>query len=134
MNTEREGLSEKQKAAACMLGYGSTYEEVIKEVPVCRASLYIWRQQPEFTALVNKYCNEYLGSLKSRAVKKLDQQLGGKGTWLVADAVKTVFNRADKLEGLTDSRITISFGDAVADPGTPDTAYEDDVPDGQIDE
>ena len=133
MKEPRTELTPKQKAAAVLIGHGSRYDEVAKELEINRNSIYLWLKKPEFTALVNKTCNEYMASLKHRATRKLDEQLEA-GGWLTADAIKTAYQRSDKLEGLTDSKVTIVFGEVVDTPGTPDTAYEDDVSEGQTDE
>ena len=125
-------LTPKQREAAHRIGYGESYKEVAETMGIDLSGIYKWARRDDFSQLVSKECDRYLASLKPLLGKILHEQLHTDG-WLRADALKIAYQRTDKLEGLTDSRVVISFGDTVATPGVPDTG-ESDGETGQTDE
>lgn len=126
-------LNVRHREAARRIGYGEDYKEIAESLGVTLDCIYKWLRRDDFAKLVSVECDRYIASLKPKLGRILNEQLQANG-WLRADALKLAYQRNDKLEGLTDSRVVISFGDTVAVPGTPDTGDVDDGDTGQTEE
>jgi len=96
-------LTPKQDKAVFLLASGKVVAEVAEQLEVDRTTLWVWRQQPAFEAILNQTREETkqamqdgLRSLHQQALQTLRQSLDSGNEVVALKAALAVLDRMDK--------------------------------------
>lgn len=123
-------LTERQKAAAELLGRGCTWKEASEAAGVAEVTISLWKKNPAFVDLIQqsekafyqskvKTIDEVMNGLENRAVTVLEDMLReDKPDAIKLRAIQLILNHQNNRKSVSEGQLLVNFN--MPEPGMPE--------------